>query len=236
MAALGQLPKLHTLDLGYTSMQIGQEIGALAACTSLCALSLACIPVSAGGVAALGQLASLKVLTMGEAVNTLQPLSRLTSLTRLSACGQGRGTAGMLNSLTALTALRDLDVGTVEVVNFVNIARLTSITALECNIHFESVAEAIPALASMPALQCLTIHARRATRENALLALAQLPAVHQLEVLVSELSVEGATQLVNASRLNRLVLRVPEDCLAAMDGALAVLRAAPGLKFHCSRF
>jgi hypothetical protein len=69
--------------------------------------------------------------------------------------------------------------------------------------------------------------------DDHLLALVQLHAVHLLEVCHCSLSAEGATLLVNTSTLKRLVLRVHEDRVPNMRDALAVLRAASSLDFHC---
>jgi hypothetical protein len=252
LSRLTALTRLRVLGGAYFS-DAGKldSLTAFASCRLLRELDLSELKLFAREIAALGQLASLEVLTFGGPMNndadTLRSLSCLTALTRLRA-SEPQDSA-MLASLSALTSLRDLAVGPIEGINFVHIARLTALTALACMVIGGTIVKDIPALARMPSLHSLTIApARPPLREAALLALAQLPTVHHLDVQLTllllrvvhhladrgcNLSVAAATQLVNTSRLKRLVLRVSEERLADMEDALAVLKAAPGLEFHC---
>jgi hypothetical protein len=248
LPALARLSSLCELNLAWTGIHFqGTELTALASCTRLRTLDLTGNRISVGGIAALGQLASLEDFAMGSVLeahslaHSLLPFSRLSALTRLTVQSSCIG-IDTLESLPALTSLRDLNLSSVEEdADAEHIGRLTMLTALSLGIDHHAFSPSYASawteiLGRLPQLQRLVyMHTFGVAFGEAMLsALAQLQALRELEMKVGELSVQAAIDLAGISTLKRLVLTVPEPARADMEGGLAVLSAAPGLDFESS--
>jgi hypothetical protein len=192
------------------------------------------------GIAALGQLTSLRDLalddTLARGATTLLPLSRLSALTRLSAQHSVplRNTE-ILRSLSALTSLRSLSIGAAEndIEVFTHLAHLTALTYLALGVVGILSAERVEKLAIVESLQHLRFSGCGYMYEDGLLVSAQMPAWRSLHVYTRSLSVAGAKKLACSPYLTSLVLSLHEDFHDDMDDSMAVLEAAPALDFHC---
>jgi hypothetical protein len=244
LPALAQLSALRKLNLSYTGITFeGQELAALAACANLCALDLSHNSLSAGGVAALGQLSSLEALALCEALEddhaVLPSLSRLSALTRLSfSDGMGYSVVGGAPaSLSTLVSLRHLELGASvapEAEVFEQLACLTALTALSLEVDFDLSVDALAALARISSLQRLRIGRDGYMYSQAALTLARMPALHYLNVKVHSLTMAHARELAHIPNLTHLVLTMGMSSHVFWRDELAELEAASGRSLLCN--